>query len=95
MTAEEVVNQSQQPVEGVEGSLAGPLRHRLHGVGAVEEGGGPLQAEVEGSLLAGVAGGQQVLGNSLQPKEVLDEGRLTMVGVGVEVGHFQSPEKTE
>lgn len=94
-------NQSQRPEEGVEGSLAGLLRHhRWVGV-AVEEGGCPLQVEVAASLVAGVAEGGQVLRNSWQPKEVVEgglglevveEGSRPMVGVGVEVGHFQSPE---
>lgn len=107
MAAEEVaVNQSQRQEEVVEGSLAGPLRH-LRCVGAaVEEGGCPLQVEVEESWLARVAGEWQALENSWQPKEVVEEGGLGLEVVGegpqpvveVEVEvvkHFQTPEKTE
>lgn len=87
----------------MEGNLAGPLRNRRW-VGAAEgEGGCPLQVEVEGSWLAGVAGVGKVLVNSWQPKEVVEGGGqdLEAVGAGsrpmaeVEVGHFQSPEMTE
>lgn len=105
-TAEEAeaANQSQRPEEGAEGSLVGPLRSHPWVEAGVEEGGCPLQ--VEGSWLAGVAGGEQVLHNSWLPKEVV-EGALglevvvgesqLMVGVEVEVevGYFRSPEKTE
>lgn len=55
--------------------------------------------------MAGVAEGGQVLANSWQPKEAAEEGGLDLevvgegsrplVGVEVEVGYFQSPEKTE
>lgn len=102
-TAEEGValNQSQRPEEGVEGSLAGPLSHHPWAAAAVEEEGCPLQVEEEGSWLAGVAGGEQILRNPLQPKEVAEEGGLGLEVVGggsrqeveVEVGHFQCPEK--
>lgn len=83
----------------MEGSLAVPLRNRPW-VGAAEEVGGcPLQVEVGGSWLAGVAGVGLVLRNSWQPKEVVEEGGqgLEVVGEGsqpvveVEVGRFQSP----
>lgn len=93
------VNQSPWQEEGVEGSLAGPLRHRRWVGAAVEEGGCPLQVEVEGNCLAAVAWEWQASGNSWQPEEVVEEGRqdLEVVGEGshamveVEVGHFQSP----
>lgn len=94
-------NQSQRPEEVVEGSLAGPLRHHRWVGLAVEEGGCPLQEEVAGSWLAGVAGEGKVLRDSWQPKEVVEgglglevveEGSQPMVVVGVEVEHFQSPE---
>lgn len=94
---------SQKPEEVEGGSLAEPLSRRPFGV-AVEEGGCPLQVEVEGSWLAGVAGEGQVLRTAWQPKEV-EEGRLGLevvvggfqpvVGVEVGAGHFQSPDKTE
>lgn len=73
--SEEVaVNQSQRLEEGVEGSPVGPLRNRpWMGVG-VEEGGCPLPVDAEGSWLAAVALGQQVLGNSWQLREVVEEG---------------------
>ncbi len=62
--AEEVaVNQSQWQEEGVEGSPAGPLRHRRWVEAAAVEGGCPLQVEVEESWLAVVAWARQVLGN--------------------------------
>lgn len=54
---EVAVNQSQRLEEEVEGSQAGPLRHRRQVGAVVEEGGCPLREEVEGSWLAGVAGG--------------------------------------
>lgn len=44
----------------MEGSLAGPLGRRQWVEVAVEEGGCPLQVEVEGSWMAGVAAGKQI-----------------------------------
>lgn len=101
---EVAVNRSRIQGEGVGGSLAGPLRRRHWAVAGVEEGGYPLQVEVEGSCCwAAVAWEWQALGNSWQPKEVEEEGSqgLEVEEEGshpvmeVEVGHFQSPAKTE
>lgn len=100
-SVEVAVNQSQRLEEGGEGSPVGPRSNRPWvGVG-VEEGGCPLQVDVEGSWLAGVSGMQQVLGTSWQLKEVVEEGVLGLEVVGgesqlmVEVEHFQSPEVRE
>lgn len=103
MVEEVGANQSRQPEEGVGGSLVGPLSCHRWVEAAVEEGGCPLQVEVEGSWSAAVAVGLQVLRCSWQPWEVEEEEGLgleeveggchPLVEEEVEVGCFQSPEK--
>ena len=94
--------------EEVGGSLVVPQRSYRQAEAGVEEGG-PFQVEVEGSWLAGFAGGGWASGNSWQLKEVVEEGMMSPeVAEGgthlmeeeeeveeVEVGCSQSSEETE
>ena len=84
------MNQSLWPEVGAEGSQVGHLGGHPWVEVAVEEGGCPLQVEVEGNWRAGFAGGAQVLWNPWQPREEGMVGRELVAGesqsiVGMEV----------